>query len=40
MTATEIARLIEWLEAKGHTAEEPIECIKFIAGTQNPKEGK
>lgn len=31
MTATETARLIEWLMAHGHSAEEAIECIKYIA---------
>ncbi|WP_297710396.1 hypothetical protein [Dysosmobacter sp.] len=31
MTATEAARLIEWLESHGHTAEEATECIKYIA---------
>lgn len=31
MTATETARLIEWLIEHGHTAEEATECIKFIA---------
>lgn len=40
MTATETARLIEWLEAHGHTAEEAIECIKYIANAQEPKQGK
>lgn len=40
MTAAETARLIEWLEVKGHTAEEAIECIKYIANAQEPKQGK
>jgi hypothetical protein len=31
MTATEIARLIDWLIANGHTAEETISCVKYIA---------
>jgi len=31
MTATEAARLIDWLIAKGHSAEEATECIKYIA---------
>ena len=31
MTAKETARLIEWLMAHGHTAEEAAECIKYIA---------
>lgn len=38
MTATETARLIDWLIARGHTAEEATECIKYIAtGTQPGK---
>ncbi len=36
MTATEAARLIEWLEAHGHTAEEVTECIKYIAAYPAP----
>ena len=32
MTATETARLIEWLMAHGHSAEEATECIKYLAG--------
>lgn len=31
LTATEAARLIDWLIAKGHSAEEATECIKYIA---------
>lgn len=39
MTATETARLIDWLIANGHTAEEATECIKYIAtGIQNQKD--
>ncbi|MDO4315124.1 MAG: hypothetical protein Q4C45_05055 [Oscillospiraceae bacterium] len=38
MTATEAARLIDWLMANGHTAEEATECIKYIAsGIQQPQ---
>lgn len=36
MTATEAARLIDWLIAHGHTAEDATECIKYIAGTLQP----
>ena len=36
MTATEAARLIEWLESHGHTAEDATECIKYIAGYPAP----
>lgn len=36
MTATEAARLIDWLQAHGHSAEDATACIKYIAsGTQN-----
>lgn len=31
MTAAETARLIDWLIAHGHTAEDATECIKYIA---------
>jgi hypothetical protein len=31
MTVTEAARLIDWLKANGHSAEEAIKCIKYIA---------
>lgn len=31
MTATEVARLAEWLKSKGMTEAEVIECINFIA---------
>ena len=38
MTATEAARLIDWLTAHGHTAEDATDCIKHIAtGTQQGK---
>lgn len=37
MTAAEAARLIDWLKANGHTAEDATECIKYIAGAQEPK---
>lgn len=34
MTAMEAARLIEWLKANGHNADEAADCIKYIAGVQ------
>ena len=37
MTATETARLIDWLTANGHTPEEATDCIKYIAGIQESK---
>ena len=36
LTATETARLIDWLIANGHTAEQATECIKYIAGVPAP----
>lgn len=41
MTATEAARLIDWLKANGHSAEEATECIKYIAtGIQQPQQNQ
>ena len=37
MTTKEIGRLIEWLKANGHTAEEANHCIKYIAGNTEEK---
>ena len=31
MTVKEIDRLSEWLKANGHTAEEVLLCVKYIA---------
>ena len=31
MTATETARLIDWLIANGHSEKDATECIKYIA---------
>ena len=33
MTATEMARLSDWLKSKGMTDEEIIDCLHYIAGT-------
>lgn len=30
MDKTAVNKLIEWLENHGHTAEEVVECIKYI----------
>ena len=30
ITKTQIVRLIEWLRAKGLTAEEIVECIEYM----------
>lgn len=40
MTATETARLIDWLIANGHTAEDAMECIKYIATGIQQQQGK
>ena len=32
MSTPETARLIAWLMAHGHTAEEAVQCINYIAG--------
>lgn len=37
MTTKEVDRLIDWLLAHGHSAEEIRDCIKHIAGTNAPK---
>lgn len=31
MTATETARLIDWLIANGHSEKDATDCIKYIA---------
>lgn len=36
MTATETDRLADWLKANGHSAEEVLKCIKYIAGNTEP----
>ena len=38
MTAKEMARLADWLKAHGHSDEEAIECLKYIAGETIPRE--
>ena len=35
MTVQQIARLAEWLQMQGHSAEEVLECIRYIAGKEN-----
>ena len=32
MSTNETARLVAWLMQHGHSAEEAIECIRYIAG--------
>ena len=36
LPAMETVRLIDWLIANGHTAEQAAECIKYIAGVLAP----
>ena len=38
MTAKEMARLADWLKANGHSDEDAIECLKYIAGETIPRE--
>ena len=38
MTATETARLAEWLKRQGFTDAQVIECINFIAYGKTKKE--
>lgn len=40
MTVKEIARLSDWLTAKGHTPEEIIDCIHYIARTEQQPDKK
>lgn len=41
MTAQEAARLMDWLLKNGHTPEEAIQCVNYIAGIPAPaKPGK
>lgn len=37
MTAKETARLIDWLIANGHSAEEAMHCIQYIASGIQPE---
>lgn len=34
MGVVQIAKMVEWLEMHGHSAEEAIQCIKYIAGRE------
>lgn len=41
MTAVEAARLIDWLKANGHSAEDAADCIKYIAtGTRQSQQNQ
>lgn len=39
MTAAEADRLAEWMQANGHSAEDVLACIKYIAGNGAPVKG-
>ena len=41
MTAVEAARMIDWLKANGHSAEDAADCIKYIAtGTRQTQQNQ
>lgn len=35
MTTNEMSRLSDWLKANGHSPEEIIDCIHYIAGSEH-----
>lgn len=40
MTVAEIANLIDWLKAHGHSEKEVVECLQYIADTKRKKTEK
>lgn len=40
MTTKEVARLAEWLKANNISPTKIIECIRYIAGVDEPKKKK
>lgn len=36
MTTRELDRMADWLIAHGLTAEQVLDCVKYITGTQGP----
>ena len=36
MTAKQLDRLADWLTSHGHTAEEVLDCLKYIAQDRAP----
>ena len=38
MTVAQIAKLAEWLQMQGHTAEEVLDCIGYIAGREESQD--
>lgn len=37
MTTRELARLADWLRAQGFSAEQVLDCLHYITGTQPPE---
>lgn len=37
MNARELDRLADWLRAQGFTAEQVLECLKYVTGTTPPE---
>lgn len=37
MTAKQLDRLADWLKSNGHTAEEVLDCLKYIAQDRAPR---
>lgn len=40
MDKTEIREMIEWMESKGHSEEEIMDCIRKMVGAKPKKEAK
>ena len=40
MNTAEVARLIEWLKANGHTPSGILDCIMYIGKSQPPNKEK
>ena len=40
LTTREVTRLADWLKAQGFTAEQVLDCLKYITGTSEPTEAK
>jgi len=38
MNTKELDRLADWLKSHGHSADEVLDCLAYIAGTQKPAE--
>jgi len=36
MTTRELDRLADWLKAHGFTADQVLECVKYMTGTAEP----